>query len=359
MIGSGRNTMTVFVTLLCGLLLVIAGIALQWPRWTWPVLATVLVTAAIAANRFMARGSDGFPHHATMEPDLPIPPAPRQELHVSDVALPSAALDYDFIFSATVRWILLEPPDDAPLINPSGLAVDAVLRRAREITAEQPPSRSALVQHRLDGALGTMRPDPSGRLLAMAQEVSLCLPDQDLERLSKLSTVRKNEDVWEHERNQERNKRAYLGEDVLKDTGSAVVWWLARNEDRIEETVDRIGVLARLTAAANNDEVAPQFQHLVPARVPPQSDLPAGGPLGSESTPDTDGEAPAAEPDRRLDEVIAWFGFSPADPDLSLFAKRLAQVAEAHGKAEAASEIKNRFDGPVPEAPPETPTMES
>ncbi|MGW2819093.1 hypothetical protein [Streptomyces sp. NPDC001415] len=359
MIGSGRYIMTVFVTLLLGLLLVIAGVALQWPRWAWPVLAVVLITAAMAVNRFMSRDRDGFPPHLAMEPDLPIPPAPRQEIRVSGVALPSAVADYDFLFSATVRWNLLESPDGAALINPSGLAVDAVLHRAREITAGQPPSRSALVQHRLDGALATMQQDSSGRLLAMALDVSLCLPDPDLERLAKLSTVRKERDVWEHERNHERNKRDYLGGDVLKDTGSAVVWWLSRNEDRIEETVDRIGVLARLTAAANNDEVAPEFQHLVPTPAPPQPDFDREGPLGPETAQEREEEPPEAEPGHRLDDVIAWFGFGPHDPDLALFAEHLVKVAEAHGKTEAAAEIKYRFDGRMPEDPAETPPPES
>ncbi|KOU52881.1 hypothetical protein [Streptomyces sp. WM6378] len=356
MIGSGRNTMTVFVTLLLGLLLVIAGVALQWPRWAWPVLAAVLVTAALAVNRLMAGDRDRFPPHLAMEPDLPIPPAPRQEIRVSGVALPSAVADYDFLFSATVRWSLLESPDGAALINPSGLAVDAVLHRAREITAGQPPSRSALVQHRLDGALATMQADSSGRLLAMALDVSLCLPDPDLERLAKLSTVRKERDVWEHERSHERNKRDYLGGDVLKDTGSAVVWWLSRNEDRIEETVDRIGVLARLTAAANNDEVAPEFRHLVPPPpVPPQQDFDEESPLGPETAQERHEEPPEASPGHRLDDVIAWFGFGPHDPDLALFAEHLVQVAEAHGKSEAAARIKYRFDGRMPEDPAETP----
>ncbi|MEU8963483.1 hypothetical protein AB0C89_17495 [Streptomyces sp. NPDC048491] len=357
MTGSGRNTMTVFVTLLLGLPCVIAGVAQQWPRWAWAVLATVLLTGAVVVNRSMSKDDGGFPAHLALEPDLPLPPVPRQEVRINGVALPSAVADYDFLFSATVRWNLLESADGPALGNPSGLAVDTVLQRARDITARQPPSRSALVQHQLDGALATMLADPGGRLRAMALEVSLCLSGPDLERLTKLSTVRKEQDVWEHERNHERNKRDYLGGDVLKDTGSAVVWWLARNEDRIEETVDRIGVLARLTAAANNDEVAPEFQHLVPSpSLPPEPDLGAQAPVGPEASADRGEEAPGTG--RRLDDVIAWFGFGPDDPDLALFGTRLLQVAEAHSKTEAAGEIKARFDGPGPERPAERPPTE-
>ncbi|MFD7895024.1 hypothetical protein [Streptomyces sp. NPDC059743] len=282
----------------------------------------------------------------------------RQEQRVTRVALPSAVADYDFSFSATVRWILVEAGQDAPLINPGGLAVDAVLRRARAVTAEQPPMRSALLQHQLDAALGIMRPDPTDRVLAMAQDVSLVLPEPDRERLTRLSAVRKDEDLWEHERNYERNKRAYLGEDVLKDTGSAVVWWLSKNDDQVEGAVDRIGLLASLSAAANNDAIAPTFQHLV---APPADHMfaPAGG--GPESAYDPGYKAEDAEavgtgepsqpsgPESTVDSLLEWIGFGPDDMDLALFAERLAQIAQLHGKTAAADKIRKRFEPPEPD----------
>lgn len=356
--GSGRKTMTVFVTLLSGLILVIAGIALHWPRWAWPVLGVLLVVAAVAVHRAIGRDAEGFPRELTLEPDLPIAPPPRQEQRVGEVALPSAVADYDFVFAATVRWTLLDSPDGAPLINPAGLAVDAVLTRARKITAEQPPTLSTLTQHTLDGALGVMRPDATGRVLAMAQDVSLSLPGTDLERLAKLSAVRKNEDVWEHERHHERSKRAYLGDDVLKDTGSAVVWWLARNEERVEAAVDRIGALAQLTAAANNSEVAPQFRHLVPP--PPQT--PLGASEQASADPGTEepfaAEEAGTEAEVPVADLLSWFGFGPDDPDLLLFAERLAVAAEKHGRTEAADAIKRHVEGPGTGRWPDEPAEE-
>ncbi|MGW2057858.1 hypothetical protein ACWCOZ_28770 [Streptomyces sp. NPDC001840] len=342
--SSGQKTMTAFITVILGLVLVILGLWSAWPLWAWPASLALLVAVALIINRMLTREREDFPHELTLEPDSASPPVQRQEQRVTRVALPSAVADYDFSFSATVRWILLEAGDDAPLINPGGLAVDAVLRRARAVTEEQQPTRSALVQHQLDATLGTMRPDPTGRVLAMAQDVSLVLPEPDRERLTRLSDVRKDEDLWEHERNYERNKRAYLGDDVLKDTGSAVVWWLAKNDDQVEGAVDRIGLLASLSAAANNDTVAPTFQHLVGTPYDPEYDDP-----GYMETTDVGEPSQPSGPEPSLETLLEWIGFGPHDTDLDLFAERLAHIAGLHGKTAAAEKIRSRFDPPDPD----------
>ncbi|MDB4898026.1 MAG: hypothetical protein JWN15_4288 [Firmicutes bacterium] len=198
--SSGHKTLTAFLTIICGLILVITGLLMGWPRWLWPVLAALLLTGSVLVSKATARPRSPIPLEYTLEPDLPIPPPQRQEQRVTNVALPSSVDDYAFLLTAIVRWAPLETPAGAPHINPGGLAVEAVLLRAREVTAGEPPNRSTLVQHQLNGVLGTMLPDPSGRVLATAENVTLGLSDVDLERLSKLANVRKDEDVWEHER---------------------------------------------------------------------------------------------------------------------------------------------------------------
>ncbi|QIQ05782.1 hypothetical protein [Streptomyces liangshanensis] len=348
--------MTAFLTIILGLLVVIVGLVVAWPWWVWPASLVLLLLFGAVTQKVLTREPDGFPLEYSLEPDFPTPVVHRQEHRVTYVALPSSVPDYDFSFSATVRWVLLDAPDDAPHINPGGLAVDAVLRRAREVTVRQPPTRSALVQHQLDGCLGIMEADPTGRVLAMAQDVTLNLPDPDRERLTKLSNVRKDEDLWEHERNYERNKRAYLGEDVLKDPGSAVVWWLAKNDDQVEGTVDRIGLLASLSAAANNGPVHPEFQHLVdPPTVGPGGDEPltsVGGLADPFEAGSADGPGPA-EPlgPESLDGLLEWLGFDESDPDLLLFAVRLAELVEAHEKPEAAEAIRQHFEPAEPDEP--------
>ncbi|WP_234048520.1 hypothetical protein [Streptomyces liliifuscus] len=339
--------MTLFVTVILGLVLVILGLSAAWPLWAWPTTAALLLVIALVTHRVLAPEPEAFPREFRPEPDLQFPEPQRQEQRIAHVALPSSVADYDFSFSATVRWLVLETAEDAPYINPAGLAVDAVLQRARVVTAEQPPNRSAFVQHQLDGVLGMMRPDSGGRIMAMAQDVSLNLPELDRERLTKLSNVRKDEDVWEHERNYERSKRAYLGDDVLKDTGTAVVWWLSRNDKEVEGAVDHIGLLAQLSAAANNESVAPVFEHLVSPPTAPYADVRAGhhSPPEWEQPPDWGAatSSKGAGPDTSLDSFLAWFGFAPADPDLDLFAERLIHLAHAHGKSDIVDELRRRF----------------
>ncbi|MDT0344416.1 hypothetical protein [Streptomyces litchfieldiae] len=333
--SSGHRTLTVLLAIICTLVLTIAGLCTDWPVWLWPAPAAVLLTGLITAIRAAARPPGYIAPENTLEPDLPIPPPLRQEHRVTNVALPSAAPDYDFLFSATVRWI----PQDSEIssyFDPSGLAVQSVLLRARTFTARQHPTSSTMAQHELNGVLGVMEPDSSGRVLAMAKNVTLTLSDTDLERLTKLSNVRKDEEVWEHERNYERSKRTYLADDVLKDPGSAVVWWLARNEEHVERTVERIGLLAQLSAAANNSEVAEPFRELLYSMVPEQA---------TEYEPRLD-EPPEPSTERAAEALMRWLGLGRDDPQMRLLADRFAVDLRAAGKKEEAEEFSRLFAFP-------------
>lgn len=339
--SSGHRTLTLFLTVICLLVLTIAGLATDWPRWLWPACGAVAVAGTFAAVRAGVPRDGEIPPEHTLEPDLPIPPPPRQEHRVTRVALPSAMPDYDFLFSATVRWIPQE--FESPHFDPCGLAVHAVLLRAREFAARQSPRSPAMAQHQLNGVLSVMETDTSGRVLAMAKDVVLTLSDSDRERLSKLSNVRKDEDVWEHERNYERNKRMYLSDDVLKDPGSAVVWWLARNDEQVEGTVERIGLLARLSAAANNSEVAAPFRDLLYA---PEAEYePAYGPEEYEPEP----EGPVVPPEEWVaEQLMRWLGFDKDDDGMALLAARVADGVRVTGKKEEADKFLRLFADPEP-----------
>ncbi|MER5770905.1 hypothetical protein [Streptomyces sp. NPDC001985] len=359
--SSGQKTMLVFLTLIGGLLLTILGLHWHWPFWAWSVAGILLVTAPVAAVSLAERNRDPFPVALLREPDLPVPPVERRELRITEVALPSSAEDYDFLFSATVRWCPVPAPGGAPPIHACGLAVDSILERARAITSTREPGRASLVQHELDGELATMCADSTSRVQAMALDVALTLADEDRERLAKLAAVRKDEAVWEHERKYEQSRRAYLGEDVLKDTSSAVVWWLHRNDDRIDRTVKDLGLLAQLTSVANDEDVMDRLQHLVaPER---NDDPPAGAPADpADADSPLDPSARRDEPPPANDLAFAFSrflrdtGLSPESPETILLAEYVAQTMNHHDEDQAAG-LKERFGSPRPQAsPPEQET---
>ncbi len=169
----------------------------------------------------------------------------------------------------------------------------------------------------------------------MALDVVLALSEEDQRRLDRLAAIRKDEEVWRHERKYEKDRRAYLGGDVLLDTGSAVVWWLTKNDDQVEKTVKDIGLLARLTSAANNEQVAEPFRHLVPEAFPKES---------------------ATETERGPADLFTDFlrqvGFSPGDDECVMIADQVA-MAIKDKDSDAAEEIRTLF------APPPVPVAEN
>lgn len=358
--SSGHKTVTVFLTLICGLILTIVGFSTRWPLWAWPAAAFALLAAPVVAVRLAARRQDPFPPQYLQEPDRPLPPVERRELRITDVALPSQLDDYDFLLSATVRWCPVAAPAGSPPISQSGLAVEAVLERAARITAVRHPARGSLVQHELNGTLATMHEDAAGRVQAMALEVTLTLSEQDHVRLAKLAAVRKDEAVWEHERKYEQSRRAYLGGDVLRSTGSAVVWWLHRNDDRIDKTVKDLGLLAQLTSAANNEDITERLRHLVPSPFPGQDpgDPPAAdppyrpGPHVPGWDPHTAAYAPTppaeGEVGRAFSHLLQAAGLSPEDSESALLAEYVASTLD-HRDEDQAAEIRRLVD--VPAAP--------
>jgi hypothetical protein len=337
-VTTARKTTTVFLTVLCGLLLTIVGLTQRWPAWTWPVLAVLLLAVPVAAFRIASLRRGSVP--VNFEEQLTATPVERTEYHVSRVALPSHWADYNFVFSATVRWYLVESPGNDHVLNPAGLAVEAVLNRARAVTERREPGQASLVQHELSGVLSRMCPDPTGHLQAMAENVSLTLLGQDQERLDRLADVRKDKAVWEHQRKYEQSKRQYLGEDVLKDTGSAVVWWLAKNDEHVEKTVADLALLAQLTSAANDTDIPERLQNLV-------SQQP-----GEQIAPELleEGPAPAPKEGTATDHLSGFFdamGFAEGDVRRAMLAKQISVIITQQNRHETAEDLLRRFDPPT------------
>ncbi|MET9108223.1 hypothetical protein [Streptomyces zhihengii] len=335
---TGSKTTTIFLTVLCGLVATILGLTARWPLWAWLSLTAFLVAVPAVVFRAAALRQRSVP--VAFEEHLTAAPIERTEHQISQVALPSRWADYDFLISATVRWYALETSGHSRVLNPAGLAVEAVLQRAQIITEHRDPGRVSLVQHELNGALSALLPDPTGQLHAMAEDVRLTLHEHDQERLESLAGVRKDQAVWEHQRKYEQSKRKYLGEDVLKDTGSAVVWWLARNDEQVGRTVQDLGLLAQLTSAANDTDVPERLRDLIPQprQEPEGADLPDRATASSVLAPKASDHLAAA---------LNALHFEDGDTQRRLLAKQFADALRGQDRHETADDLVSRFDPPA------------
>ncbi|WUJ71107.1 hypothetical protein OG809_39185 [Kribbella soli] len=169
---------------------------------------------------------------------------------VSDVRLPSASPDFQFSFSAVVQWsTVLSGSRHADL---GAVAVDALLERARSLTARQQVMEESLNQHRLAALLGEPALDEKGLVRSWATDVRLRLPDADQKHLLQLAALHRREQTTLLERRMEQDKRAYLKDDVFATPGSAAVWWLVNHPGDVETALGLLDTLAELSAAAND-----------------------------------------------------------------------------------------------------------
>ncbi|MET8698410.1 hypothetical protein ABZW10_05990 [Kitasatospora sp. NPDC004723] len=387
-----EKTRTAALAVAAGVVPAALGLGMGWPAWLWSsasaaVVAVVLLTSVARVRPevppVVPPPQAAAPVPPYIPPPVPEPPVeqPFRSTSVTGVALPSAVPDYDFLFSATVWFRELGNPGGVAHAAPGSLAIDAVLARARAVTEREHPGRPELVRHQLDGVLGTPSPDGYGIVVAMAGQVGLELPEADRRRLEKLAEVRKAEEIWEQERRYERSKRTYLGEDVLKTPGSAVVWWLSRNDEEVRGAVDMIGPLAQLAAAANDQAVDLLYEHLVAPAAGRADEVPflngvapmaaAGGGSAGAPGPVFGGE-PVFGPVRPQNQEPSVIGplnnlmrdikLAQAD-EQKVYAHRVARITEAAGRPEEAARIRATLgddDGgaaePSPDAaPPDAP----
>jgi hypothetical protein len=269
-----------------------------------------------------------------------VPEEPDRGTRMVGVPLPCAEPGYRFLFSATVFWSSAPTPVGMRHTNPLALALESIRARASQITADQAPGDHVAVGYQLAAALGTVLPDGSGQVVAWAADVALSISDEDDTRLRKITELRKQEQAWEHERGVERTMRAYLRNEVLDSPGSAVVWWLARHPDQVEDTARLIGPLAQLSAAAHDTPVHELFRDLVPEQpqVPRQ--------VGVGQTPALD-QAPRSGVD---DGVAALanelFEGREDEAQRRLFGYELGKVVDNHGRPDLAVRIRKSFGAP-------------
>lgn len=324
------------------LLLWSLGSALEWPVLVvLLLLLVVLVVAALAIARALRTSGparDPFPA-APVRSAAP-PPA---SVAMGPVPIPSSDPAYRFRFSATVHWPH-QPTDTPEGRNRRAAHVqEALLDRAITAARLIDPGDHAAAGYRIAAALAQPIVAPKAEVQVWASEVRVELAEEDAERLAKLDRIRKDVQLWEQERAHEKEVRRYLGEDVLSSPGSALVWWLARHEDDIRGSVERIPDLTQISAVARG--------------VPYE---PVGGfrPMGQpyfhpdESGPNGDGapraaagpSAPRSPADSARDLIDGLF---PDETDRGLFAGQLGELLRRWGKDDVASSLRDPSNDPL------------
>ncbi|OZM75022.1 hypothetical protein CFN78_02210 [Amycolatopsis antarctica] len=340
------------------------GLTLDWPFWLW----TLLILVALALVLLQRRRLDARARYerdlagrmmwqvpvpqpmAEPQPELEPEPVRFEQATVPTTELSSATADYRFVFSATVWW---RPGPNTRRVTHADLArqaVHAIVHRAQEVAREETPQDYTRVRHRLNSVLGEFRVEPAGLVEAAAADVSLELTPEDRQRIELFTSTTKDVAVWECERAHEIEKRKYLAEDVLSDTGSAVVWWLAQDRHDVENTVAHIGPLAELTAAANNAAVPNLFQpylggsetHWTQQHESVATVEEPAGPAGQAAFTFTQpvSTRPVAEVAAEMMDLV---GLKESSPERDQFAERIAQCLRAIGRMEDANGFAARF----------------
>jgi hypothetical protein len=325
----------------CALALFLSGNVLHWPIWLLLLLSVFSVGSAVAlmAGR---RRHHWFPQPPP-DPSAFVPEGPPmepvlQELRLQDATLPSVLADYEFFLSATVHWYVSPYTPTMLHAYPSGLAVAAILGRAQEVSRQEHPSHGDGARYRISSALGTPELDATGRVVAYATDVTLHLAEEDRDRLRELAQYRKAEQVWEHQRRYERNRRAYIGDEVLRTPGSAVVWWLALHVEEVERATTMISPLVLLSAAANDMDVPEPYRQFLK-----QSEPTPDVQLSADEPPSAHVPHPVVPDDAlisRIHGVMGDLGIVEGSDEWTVLLHRIARSAEAADRTEAAQRIR-------------------
>ncbi|MFI7239556.1 hypothetical protein [Streptomyces cyaneofuscatus] len=349
------NTQHITRLLSAGLVLaaLAVGVALGRPLWLW-FLLPALMAGALLIDMRVSRAEGARPTAPDEGESAPEPPpeVPYQETSIVVVPVQSAVEDCPFLFSASVWWRPGGRFAASSHGNPAALAATSVLQRVQSMTLTEDPGRCTFLERSLEGLLGTPALDDSGLVETFATDIRLVLRRKDQEHLDELDGLRKAMGSWESRRQHERNLREYLGEDVLRSPGNAVVWWMARHDDQIERAVDMIAPLTVLSAAANDEEIPEEYQDLFRGRGKPVEGEPMSGfghpePGGRQAPP---GHGPvrsaAGQEPPVTDSLAAWLdveGFTDGSDETRVFLDRLARMSDAAGRPEAAENIRRHL----------------
>ncbi|WP_298183337.1 hypothetical protein [Saccharomonospora sp.] len=325
--------------------IIVLGLVLGWATWVWLPFAAVLATVTVVVLRSALHERElnaSTPLRQHVPPPTPVPPSgptPRRET-ISELPLPSQEQDYRFLFSATVLWER-QPHVPAMTTDFGAAAKQFVITRAAGLTQQHHPEDSTMATTNLSSYLAERQQVVNGHYV-WATDVTLKLSTEDSERLARMAKLRKDRALWEQERAHELSLRDYIGKEVLRDPGTAVLWWFARNlqdPDGLTKTVNDIEKLRRLTSAAHATHVPPWDQEPF---TPPHHE----NGQASLFTPPAVVEGTTAEPDPTLRLVDAVEQLTDnTEPALrSTLHRRLVQLFHAQGLTATADEIARRFD---------------
>lgn len=349
---------TAAVGVLASLLPLSIGLAAGWPIWVnvLLMLAVLVVTVLLLRARNHYRGqavlraeADERRRQAALQQQAPsvapVEAAPPSR-EITSVPLPSLLDGIPFTISCQVHWHLAQPQleDHA---DPGAIAVDAVLSRATQVTRLHHPEDGTIV-HALASPLGHAVPDAGNRVIAWATQLSATVDQTHRDQLRELAALRRQGHEQAQRIANDRQLREYLSGEVLTDVGSTVVWWLARDVSRVRETVDLIGTLARLSAAATNSEIDELYRHLVPG---PRHDEALSVPTWQPALTDEGYSASAAQASSSDGTTDYRHGDGPADvllPDPgdsrnTLFGHQFADTLDRFGHSELAEEARRRY----------------
>lgn len=339
---------------------VILGSTQHWRYWPAGLIVPIALLAALATGR--TRHTDSV--NAAVEPTAPTPAAVQhfreafdRDTAVANVPVPTASPNYEFLFSATIHWRPSPTaPDGATIANPGTLATNAIIDRATKQTGIENPVDHVQAQYRLAALLAAVHDEPSGQLKAWATDVTLSMHADDLDRIRRRDELNKQRELWEQQREIEREVAAYFGEEVLKTPGSAVAWWMAQRHERrheeIERAVDLIGPLAQLAAAANNEEVPEPFRRLIEPQPTYQGPEAFGEPAtrygGEYSGEERWDEVAETQAEPSMHDLASGFieklGYAPGSEEHVYAARLLANWCERLGNDEAAARVREAFN---------------
>ncbi|RLK60715.1 hypothetical protein [Actinokineospora cianjurensis] len=319
-----------------------AGTLLEWADWVNVVLAVVLIvgTGVLATRGPARRESRPVPPPRQQPEPEPVPapqPPPPASREVTSVRLPSSEGDIPFTLSCTVQWY--QQAHGHP--DPGVLAVQAVLHRAHQAARSHHPEDTGAV-HAIAATLSHPATDSTNTVRAWAAEVRVYVNDEHRAYLRDMAALRRQQHLAKLEIANERFVREYLNDEVLTSAGSTVVWWLARDKSKVKETVDLIGSLARLSAAARDTEVDEAFRALVPEHLRPAAhadhETPGDKGFSGPGLSVVDSSAVVTGPGGVLDLLP-----DPADERHALFGRDLVDLLVRHDHPDLAARARDHY----------------